>query len=132
LRDDQTLASIIDFVPTVLTACGLKVPSDLPGLNLLDRPVMTARKSVFVEAYTHDIADLDKPSKSLVAQVVIDGWFKLIIPGTAGPDKGFASAPRKMELFDLKSDPLEKHDLSADRADDVKRLQAIQNAEWHY
>jgi arylsulfatase A-like enzyme len=129
LRDDLTLASIIDFVPTVLTACGLKVPSNLPGLNLLDRPAMTARKSVYVEAYTHDIADLDKPSKSLVAQVVIDGWLKLIIPGTVGPDKGFTSAPKKMELFDLKSDPLEKHDLSADRADDVKRLQAIQKAQ---
>jgi len=113
LRDDETLASIIDFVPTVLTACGLQVPPDLTGLNLLDRPAMTARNSVFVEAYTHDIADLGEPSKSLVARVVISGWSKLIIPGTVGPDKAYVSGPKEIELFDLKSDPLEKHNLAA-------------------
>ena len=128
LRDDETLASVIDFVPTVLTACGLKVPTDLPGLNLLDRPAMTARKSVFVEAYTHDIIELGKPTKSLVAQVVINGWSKLIIPGTVRPDKAFASSPKGIELFDLKIDPLEKHDLAPTRADEVKRLQAIQES----
>ncbi len=132
LRDDETLASIIDFVPTVLTTCGLKVPSDLSGLNLMDRPAMTARKSVFVEAYTHDIADLDKPSKSLVAQVVVSGWSKLLIPGAVRPDKGYTSGPKTIELFDLKSDPLEKHDLAAERPDEVKRLQAIQNEQWSY
>ncbi len=132
MRDEETLASIIDFVPTVLTACGLKVPSDLTGLNLLDRPAMTARKAVFVEAYRHDIADLANPSKSLVAQVVISGWSKLIIPGAVAPDKAFASGPKRIELFDLKSDPLEKRDLAADRVDEVKRLQDVQNAAWHY
>jgi arylsulfatase A-like enzyme len=132
LRDDDTLASIIDFVPTVLTACGLKVPSNLTGLNLIDRPAMTARESVFVEAYTHDIADLDKPSKSLVTRILINGWSKLLIPGPVGPDKAYTSAPKAIELFDLKSDPLEKHDLAAERPDEVKRLKAIQDAEWNY
>jgi len=132
MRDDETLASIIDFVPTVLATCGLPVPAELPGLNLLDRPAMTARKSVFVEAYTHDIADLDDPSKSLVANVVIDGWWKLVIPGTVRPDKAYTSAPKEIELFDLKSDPLETRNLAVDRADEVKRLQAIQNAQWRY
>lgn len=130
LRDDETLASIIDFVPTVLNICGVKGPSDLPGLNLIDRPAMTARKSVFVEAYTHDIAELGSPAKSLVAQVVIDGWSKLIIPGTVPPDKKYTSGPKGVELFDLKADPLETHDLAADRPDEVKRLEAIQSAEW--
>ena len=131
-RDDETLASITDIVPTILKVCGVKVPSDLPGLDLLDRPAMTARKSVFVEAYTHDIADLASPAKSLVTQVVIDGWSKLLIPGTVGPDKAFTSAPKAVELFDLKSDPLEKKDLAADRPDEVKRLTAIQKAAWSY
>lgn len=132
LRDDETLASIIDFVPTVLKACGLKVSSDLTGLDLLDRPVMTARKSVFAEAYTHDIADLATPSKGLVAQIVISGWSKLVIPGPVRPDKSYTSGPKGIELFDLKSDPLEKRDLAADRPEEVKRLQAIQEAQWRY
>ena len=131
-RDDETLASIIDFVPTVLKACGVKVPAELPGLDLLDRPAMTARKSVFVEAYTHDIAALDHPERSLVTQVIINGWSKLLVPGTVGPDKAYTSAPKTVELFDLKSDPLEKKDVAAERGEEVKRLQALQKAEWSY
>jgi uncharacterized sulfatase len=131
-RDDDTLASIVDIVPTILKVCGVKVPSELPGLDLLDRAATTARKSVFVEAYTHDIADLGSPAKSLVTQVVINGWSKLLIPGTVGPDKAYTSAPKAVELFDLKSDPLEKKDLAADRPEEVKRLTAIQKAAWSY
>lgn len=132
LRDDETLASVVDFVPTVLSACGIKGPSELAGLNLLDRPAMTARKSVFVEAYTHDIADLREPSKSLVARVVISGWSKLILPGLVGPDRPFTSGPKEAELFDLKSDSLETHNLAAQRAEEVKRLQEILDAQWRY
>ncbi len=131
LRDDETLASIIDFAPTVLTLCGLKVPADLPGLDLLNHTAMTARKSIFVEAYTHDIADLAHPSKSLVTEVIINGWSKLLIPGTVSPDKAYTSAPKTIELFDLKSDPLEKKDLAAERPDKVSRLKALQTAEWN-
>jgi uncharacterized sulfatase len=91
---------------------------------------MTSRKSIFVESYTHDIADLGAPSKSLVAQVVISGWSKLLIPGPTVPDRNFASAPRTIELFDLKSDPFETNNVAAGRPDEVKRLQAIQHAAW--
>ena len=132
LRDDETLASITDIVPTILNRCGIKPPSELPGIDLLDRAAITARKTVFVEAYTHDIADLATPSKSLVTQVVINGWTKLLIPGTTGPDKAFTSAPKAVELFNLKTDPLEKKDLAAERADEVKRLTAIQKAAWSF
>ena len=129
-RDDETLASIIDFVPTVLNACGVKAPAALPGLDLTDRTAMTARKSVFVEAYTHDIAKLGSPEKSLVAQVVINGWSKLLLPGPVRPDKAYTSAPKTIELFGLKSDPLEKHDLATDKPEEVSRLKALQNAQW--
>ena len=130
LRDDETLASILDFVPTVFEACGLPVPSDLPGLDLLDRPAMTARRTVFSEAYTHDMADLAHPEKSLVTQVVIDGWSKLLMPGPRRPDKGYTSAPEEIELFDLKTDPMETRNLAAERPAEVKRLMALQGAEW--
>ena len=63
---------------------------------------------------------------------MIDGWSKLLIPGTVGPDKAFTSAPKAVELFDLKSDPLEKKDLAAERPDEVKRLTAIQKAACSY
>jgi len=131
LRDDETLASIIDIVPTTLKACGLKVPSDLPGLDLLDRPSMTSRKSIFVESYTHDIAELDQPQKSLVAQVVISGKHKLILPGSIRPDRAFTSAPSEIELYDLRADPYEKENLAAKQSEEVSRLKGIQNGEWN-
>jgi arylsulfatase A-like enzyme len=124
-RDDETLASIIDFAPTILDITGAKAPDDLPGLNLMDLDAMKARKSVFVEAYTHDIADLDDPSKSLTASAVIDGWWKLIVPGPVKPDRTFAGVPETTVLFDLKSDPLEKKDVSKEHPEEVARLQAL-------
>ena len=129
-HDDETLASILDFMPTILNIAGAKAPRKMPGLDLLDREAMTARKAIFIEAYTHDIADLKDPSKSLIAQVVISGWSKLLIPGPALPDRPFSGAPKTVELFDLKNDPLEKNNLASEQADEVKRLRALQNAEW--
>jgi arylsulfatase A-like enzyme len=129
-RDDETLASIIDFVPTILKLAGLKIPSELPGIDLLNHEAMTARKSLTVEAYTHDIADLAAPAKSLVTHVIINGWYKLLVPGSAKPSKSFTSAPTEIELFDLKIDPLEKTNIAAQHPDEVKRLQAIQKEIW--
>jgi arylsulfatase A-like enzyme len=130
LRDDETLASIVDIVPTILKATNQKVPEHLPGLDLTDRAAMTARKSVFVESYTHDIADLGKPEKSLVANVVIDGWSKLILPGKNRPDKAFTSAPKEIEFYDLKTDPFEEKNIAEKQSNQVKRLEAIQKSAW--
>jgi arylsulfatase A-like enzyme len=129
-RDDTNLASIIDFVPTILNLAGVKVPADLPGLDLTNQEAVAARKSIFVEAYTHDISDLAQPAKSLVTRVVIDGWSKLLLPTSVRPDKTYPSAPTEIELFDLKADPLEMTNLATKNPDEVKRLQAIQEAAW--
>ncbi len=124
-RDDESLAHIIDFPKTILDLTGAKNPGDLPGLNLTDRAALKARKTVFVEAYTHDIADLSDPSKSRIADVVIDGWWKLIEPGNVKPDRPFSNVPATPALFDLKSDPLEKNDLSQQHPGEVARLKAL-------
>ncbi len=124
LRDEQTLASVIDFAPTILKLAGAKAPADLAGLDLMDREAMTARKSLFVENFTQDIADVSDPDKSLVTRVVIDGWSKLLIPGSARPLTNL-SAPTELELFDLQTDPLEKTNLASQRPEEVKRLMAL-------
>lgn len=58
-RDDETLASILDILPTVFSVCGLDVPADLPGISLLDRKAIQQRDSLFIEGYTHDIVGDD-------------------------------------------------------------------------
>ncbi len=131
-RDDKTLASIIDIVPTILSAAGLQAPAPLPGINLLDSAALKARKTIFVESYTHDVADIQDPAKSLMAAVVIDDSFKLILPSRAKSDKPFATVPNTPELYDLKTDPLEKQNLAAEKPDVVERLKALQSSFWKF
>jgi len=131
LHDDETLASIIDFVPAILNITSAKNPGDLPGIDLVDHDAMKARKSVFVESYTHDIAELGAPEKNLTARVVVDGWWKLIVPGPNKTTRPFAGVPSEVSLFDLKSDPMEKKNVAADHPEVVERLKGLLKAEWN-
>lgn len=130
MRDDETLAHVVDFVPTILDVAGAEKPAELPGENLLDREAMGRRRTIFVESYNHDITDLDRPERSLIARVVIDRWWKLIVPGQAKPDRRFATVPNEPALFDLRSDPLERTDLSEEHPEVVLELQAKLASEW--
>lgn len=133
-RDDETLASIIDFVPTILSVAGLEVPDHLAGLDMTDHEAMRQRSTVFVESYTHDMADLDDPEKSLTARAVIDGWWKLILPGPHKEPDGrrarFAGIDPEIQLFNLKDDPFEKTNVAGEHPEEVARLKALQEAEW--
>jgi arylsulfatase A-like enzyme len=124
LRDDATLASIIDFAPTLLKLAGSTVPPTLPGIDLLDRETMMARHTITIEAYTHDIAALAAPDTSLVTQVVIQDWSKLLLPTKVRPDKAYPSAPETVELFDLKADPFEKKNIASQQPELVKSMES--------
>lgn len=128
LRDEETLASILDFVPTILNLAGVKAPEKPPGLDLCDREAMKARKTLYVEAYRHDIMDLADPVKSQVALAVIDGWMKLIVPGPVKHHESkrkFAELTGGIELFDLKNDPAERINLLEERPEEVALLRSL-------
>lgn len=129
--DRTTLAHVTDITKTILQITETTDPGDLPGLNLLDRQAMKDRQTVFVEAYTHDIADLSKPAESLFALVVIDGWWKLILPGPVKPKRSFATPPEGIELYNLKTDPYEKENVATEHPDVVERLTALQMKQWN-
>lgn len=135
LRDDETLASIVDFAPTILKHAGIKAPDGLPGLDLTDQTAMKARKSVFVESYLHDLMDLDHPAKSLTARAVISENYKLIVPGkhkeTNPRRASFSKIAGVIELFDLKTDPTETKNLAAEKPEVVARLKGLLDAEWN-
>ncbi|HKK17450.1 MAG TPA: sulfatase/phosphatase domain-containing protein, partial [Opitutales bacterium] len=129
--DQLTLAHVTDLPKTILDITGAKNPGDLPGLNLMDREAMKNRETVFVEAYTHDMADLSAPEKSLFAKVVIHDWWKLIIPGPATPDRPFATAPQGTELYNLEDDPYETNNLADEHPAIVAKLKKLQKAHWN-
>ena len=150
-RRSDALASSLDFMPTVLAACGIDAPADLPGVNLLDEQAVAARTQLFGECYTHTLLDIDNPARSLLWRWT--AWsgdsghlWKLIEPVTAqgrGPGpfpkwEGRYEDPEAqdryeqghVELYDLADDPAETTDLSAEEPQAVDRLRASLDAWW--
>lgn len=121
-RDDATLVSTIDLVPTILAACGVTPPAALPGRNLLE--VATGRQpgheAVFGEIYAHDVVDIDRPERGLEYRWCIAGAWKLI-----------ESADGKtQELYQILDDPREERNLAGQHPEKVRELSQRLKAAW--
>ncbi len=122
----DTPISSVDLVPTILRACGLEPTDQMPGLNLLDRDAVEARKTLFGAVYTHSAADFQRPETSMKARWAIAGKWKLIVPGVA-----YVEDPgRRLELYNLESDPHETQNLAEDQPRLVERLHAAIDQWW--
>ncbi len=119
-RRSQALASTVDLAPTILAACGLPVPAELPGVDLLGDGVAT-RDCVFGEIYEHDVVDLDRPSRGLRYRFVVRGRHKLIVPARGGG---------RPQLYDVVADPSEQRDVAADEPELVSQLLAQLDSWW--
>ena len=109
------LVSTIDLAPTILTACGVEPPPEMPGLSLLETAAgkgRLARDAVFGEIYLHTAVDLEKPAVNLTHRWVRTGDWKLI----AFKDK---TPP---ELYNVKADPFEEKNLAAAEPAKVREL----------
>lgn len=123
-RDEKTLASSIDLVPTILAACGLAPTAEMPGVDLLDAAALAERKAVFGAAFDHDVEDINDPVKSLNTRWCIEGQWKLLVHQMPEGRKG------KVELYDVLADPHEKTDLAARHPDKVRRLRKLIDDWW--
>jgi uncharacterized sulfatase len=106
--DSLTLASSIDIVPTLLSACGLEIDQNLPGLDLLNPEVRSKRKVLFAEAFDHDIPDMNDLSKGLQYRIAIDYPWKLILPNKDRMDEA------EVELFNIRDDPHETRNFASE------------------
>jgi uncharacterized sulfatase len=122
-RDDTTLVSSIDLVPTGLAAAGIEIPPELPGLNLMDRDALAGRDAIFGEIFEHDIQSMDDPAASLRYRWVIQGPYKLIEPSSRLEDES-------PQLYHLLDDPHETNDLAGDHPEIVRRLRETLNDWW--
>lgn len=114
--DKQHLASNLDLWPTLAALLQTPVPDRLPGINLTDEQAVAGRTCVFGEQYSHNIADVDQPARSLQTRSIIDGWWKLVVPNPA------KRPGMKPELYDLQNDPWEKVDLASKETARVQGL----------
>jgi choline-sulfatase len=108
-RTVSTPVRHIDVVPTVLDALGMAIPKDLPGRSLL--PLINGRRAESTESY------LEALSSSLNR-----GWAPL--HGVLDRDlMKYIDLPIP-ELYDLRRDPSEQHNLAGSRPGDLERLRA--------
>ncbi|MFM7058171.1 MAG: sulfatase [Planctomycetota bacterium] len=135
--DHPQLASTLDVMPTVLQVAGLDVPADLPGIGLL--PFLSGqaeltRTTLCGEGYTHDVADLNDPSASLLTRWCISGPWKLILSWDTPPDRYefvHAGNEKTPQLYNLEQDPEEQHNLAAQHPDIIIRLTQELARTWH-
>jgi arylsulfatase A-like enzyme len=114
--DTTHLASTLDLWPTLAALLQNDAPKRLPGVNLANESAVAKRSQIFGETYSHDIADVEHPTRSLESRWMINGWWKLIVPDPRNRPN------TKPELYDLKNDPWEKMDLSDAQPERVKSL----------
>lgn len=134
-RRDEVISSI-DLAPTMLSAAGVPVPDNLPGLDLM--PVVRdgqtlARDTIFGEGFAHDIADLETPEASLLYRWAIEGRWKLLLTYDGVLGRYASSHPRterRPQLYDLVADPHETTNLAAQHPEIVARLAGKIDAWW--
>lgn len=119
----ESLASTIDLAPTILRACGAQASIDLPGLDLVAVAASEtiADRTVYGEIFSHDVADIDKPRRSLLYRWLVRDRWKLIVP---------TAVNGSMELYDVVHDPAEEHDVAKQEPERVAKLRDALDEWW--
>jgi arylsulfatase len=124
---------VIDIVPTILEACGIKAPEYVDGIK--QKPIEGVSM-----VYTFDKANANAPSTrhtqyfEMIANrgIYHDGWYACTTP-PHGPWILNAPLPKpedyKWELYDLTKDYSQAHDLAAQMPGKLKEMQKIFNKE---
>ena len=131
---NANIAQSIDLFPTIAAAAGLKSPTGLPGINLLDDEALTSRHVVFgVCSAVHNMTVGD-PDDTLKYLWCIEGDWKLLLRYQGKDTTQYRNlhiwdtAP--FHLYNLKKDPHEKNDLAAVHPELIDRLKKKIEA-WH-
>ena len=119
-QDAVTPVLSLDLIPTILAACGVDIPANLPGVSLLEGPP-TAREAIFGEVFAHDAVDIDEPASSLQYRWMVEGDWKLILPSRAQDGPG---------LYQLSLDPHEEKNVAGDDMPRVQRMIEATNRWW--
>jgi len=122
---------VIDIVPTLLEATGIKAPETLNGIK--QRPIEGTSM-----VYTWDTANATAPTRHTTQYfemlgnraIYHDGWVACTTPATLPWELSSAPPPDvisgyQWELYHVLEDPTENNDLAAKMPDKLRQLQAI-------
>ncbi len=120
------LASSIDLLPTLLHACQIAPPNNLPGIDLLDTAERKNRPAIFGASYSiHNMTPGD-PARTLQYRWCIEGNWKLLLRSHGSDTTRYRTVHQwdttAVRLYDLGHDPDEKTNLAATHRDVVQRL----------
>ena len=111
-RDEESLVSNLDIMPTLLELAGTERPSHLEGGSLLDSE--TSRRTA-----VHGISEDLKHGYLTIR----DRRYKLLLRNVAGcPGLREQSERTRFELYDLRQDPDEQNDISHSEPTQFRRL----------
>lgn len=108
---NQHVSAFWDFLPTVCDITGISTPHDIDGISYL--PVLKG-----LEQPEHDYLYYDFYEKQGTQAVIQDDW-KLISLQVNAPKK------THYELYNLKTDPKEQHNVAVLHPDRVEQLKAL-------
>ena len=108
-RRVQTAVENVDLFPTLLELCGIAAPHGLHGRSAVPllEDTRTGSREVLFSFGTHGLTAVRETATGL----------KLVVPNAKSRDRGHAP-----QLFDLRRDSYERHDLYSSRPDDAARL----------
>lgn len=126
---------VIDIVPTIVEATGIKAPDTINGIP--QKPIEGVGM-----AYTWEKANADAPSRHTTQyfemlgnrSIYDNGWVAATVPVTLPWELSSAPPPDVItgytwELYNVKDDPTEFNDLAAKMPDKLKELQNLFYAE---
>ena len=120
-----TPVSVIDMVTTALAAVDIDPAPEQRGIDLMDFDQVNARDAIYCDVYEHDMASVENPVDSIVANIMIkDGW-KLI---------EFTNTSELYHLYDTTTDapidPFETNNLATTETARVAQMSQM-IGEWY-
>jgi len=116
----EALLSSVDFYPTLLELCGLPTPAGVKFDGISQVAALEGKESPREAVYCYYPHYNPPPSGTLPGAYVRRGDRKLVRLFHAGPEQA-----DRFELYDLKADPGETHDLAAENPTEVSELAAL-------
>lgn len=128
------LAHAIDLFPTIAAASGIDVPKELQGINLLDQKARKERDTIFGVCHSVHNMTPENPDGTLQYLWCISGEWKLLLRYHGSDTTEYKNIHlwdnKPLQLYNVKNDPNEKLEVSADHPEIVEKLRKKIEA-WH-